>query len=211
VIRISGGEFRGRSIETPKDLKTRPTQAKLRQALFNSIQLYVPGARILDLFSGSGCLGLEGLSRGAQEVVFVEQSREICSLIEKNAKSLGVFDRVRIINQSVDAALKKSELLGKFQIVLADPPYELGWELKLLGDENLAAVLIEGARFCLEWGRLKSGRIQLPETAGKLVKVREKNYGDSVLTTYQFKEKSDAKLHTQEEADGAEGSVPGNL
>src|SRR5262245_32005744 len=99
MIRITGGELRGRSLRTPKHSerspdRTRPTQAKLRQALFNSLQMHIPEARVLDLFAGSGTLGFEALSRGAESVVFVESSREVCRLIQQNAQELGVEDRV---------------------------------------------------------------------------------------------------------------------
>jgi 16S rRNA (guanine966-N2)-methyltransferase len=187
MLRITSGEFRGRLLKSPQGLLTRPTQARLRQALFNSIQTTIPEAKVLDLFAGSGALGFESLSRGASFVTFVENSRAAIKTIEENARDLKVLDRIEIIADSVDKI--GSQLIGKmapFDVVLADPPYVDGWEMKML--ESLKwpwdELLSEGGMFCLEWGNQKSQIDSLPDRSGFLVKVREKNYGDSVLTTY---------------------------
>jgi 16S rRNA (guanine(966)-N(2))-methyltransferase RsmD len=197
-LRLTGGEFRGRIIQTPKHQHTRPTQARLRQALFNSIQTLIPDARILDLFAGSGALGFEALSRGASQAVFVEDSKTTVRLIERNAQDLKVLDRSVIWADAVDREyrggqssfwkriLSHVESTGPFDIVLADPPYDGGWEMALLEHAPWKEILTENGVFCLEWGSLKSQVSELPERIGFLVKTREKNYGDSVLTTYQL-------------------------
>lgn len=184
MVRITSGEFRGRSIGTPPGERTRPTQARLRQALLNSLQASITGARVLDLFSGSGALGFEALSRGASEVVFVESARPAIQFIHRNARTLGVEERVRIIPESVDQAWRAIQATGPFDIVLADPPYEGGWEVRLLNEAPWGGLLREGGHFCLEWGALKSRVETLPDRTPFLVKIREKNYGDSVLTTF---------------------------
>jgi 16S rRNA (guanine966-N2)-methyltransferase len=189
VLRLTGGEFRGRFIQTPasrpgKDT-VRPTQARLRQALFNSLQMSIPDAKVLDLFAGSGALGFEALSRGAASVVFVEEARSVLKLLEGNVAELAVADRLEIIGDSVARAGKRLEGYPPFDIVLADPPYAADWELKLLNDFRWNELLAPGGYFCLEWGTQKSQVSELPERVPFLVKVREKNYGDSVLTTYQ--------------------------
>lgn len=172
-------------IHTPAGLKTRPTQARLRQALFNSIQFEIPEARVLDLFAGSGSLGFEALSRGAASVVFVESARPVCKLIEKNAAELKVSDRIELVEGAVLERVERMLQRGPFGIVLADPPYAEGWELKLLRELPWDRLLTPGGHFCLEWGTQKSVVAELPDSIGLLVKVREKNYGDSVLSTYQ--------------------------
>ncbi len=191
MLRLTGGEFRGRLIHTPaqrasgRDL-VRPTQARLRQALFNSLQTVIPDAKVLELFAGSGALGFEALSRGAASVVFVEDARSVLKLLERNVAELKVEDRVRILGESVaHAGRRRLEALGPFDLVLADPPYEEGWELKLLEQLDWDKLLAAGGYFCLEWGTQKSKVDELPEEAPFLIKVREKNYGDSVLTTYR--------------------------
>jgi 16S rRNA (guanine(966)-N(2))-methyltransferase RsmD len=140
----------------------------------------------LDLFAGSGALGFEALSRGAESVVFVEDSRQVLKLLERNAEELGVADRVQVIGDTVARAGKRLSGEPPFDLVLADPPYAEGWELKLLADLPWQDLLTPGGTFCLEWGALKSKFEALPEKVGLLVKVREKNYGDSVLTTYSY-------------------------
>ncbi|MEO5969586.1 MAG: 16S rRNA (guanine(966)-N(2))-methyltransferase RsmD [Bdellovibrionia bacterium] len=184
MIRLTGGLFRGRVIHTPANADTRPTQARLRQALFNSLQAHTESAKVLDLFAGSGALGFEALSRGAKEVVFVEKSRTASALIQKNAQLLKVTEQVHIITGSVETALEKLKHFGPFDLVFADPPYEDGWEIKLLNQWPWDALLSDEGFLCLEWGSLKSQVSELPADVNSLEKIREKQYGDSVLTTY---------------------------
>jgi 16S rRNA (guanine966-N2)-methyltransferase len=172
-------------IKTPKGDRTRPTQARLRQALFNSLQSVISGARVLDLFAGSGGLGFEALSWGAAQAVFVEDSRPASKLIEANAADLGVRDRVEVIHKTVEQARTELLKMDPFDIILADPPYAGGWEMKLLETFPWSELLAEGGYFCLEWGAQKSQIDDLPASPPLLVKVREKNYGDSILTTYK--------------------------
>ena len=121
-------------------------------------------------------------------MTFVETGRTPLKLIGQNASELGVDQRVKILSADVRHLMK--ELAGEppFDIVLADPPYEEGWELKLLNDLPWAELLALGGVFCMEWGSIKSQVVEsggLPEKVPFLAKVREKNYGDSVLTTFE--------------------------
>ncbi len=187
MLRITGGTFRGRSIQAPSGSQTRPSQAKLRQALFNSLQFSWPEARVLDLFSGSGSLGFEALSRGARQVVFVEKNPAALRCITANADALQVQPQVHLIHSAWPLPAVQLEWLERqapFDVVLADPPYREGWERKLLEFERWDPLLPVGGYFCLEWAPERKGEAQ-PERTGCLVKVREKNYGDSWLTTYQ--------------------------
>lgn len=185
MLRLTGGEFRGRSIQTPGGVQTRPTQAKLRQAMFNSLQTVITDAVVLDLFAGSGALGFEALSRGAARVVFVESARPVVKLIQKNAASLGVADRTEIVGEPVEKSWQRLERLGPFDVVLADPPYAAGWEEKLLQGVAWDRLLTEGAQLWLEWSLEKSRVKALSERPPFLVKTREKNYGDTVLSTFR--------------------------
>lgn len=198
MLRLTGGQFGGRKLHSPTDSgphagKTRPTQAKLRQALFNTLQFEVGDARVLDLFAGAGTLGFEALSRGASSVVFIEAAKPVCKLIERNASELGVRDQVRVINEKVEKSGAVLEGSGPFDLVLADPPYLMGVEIDLLSGKwfDWSKVLRVGGKLYVEWGRTKSqfselpDRVELPENGGVLLKVREKHYGDSILTTYQ--------------------------
>lgn len=188
MIRITGGEFKGHPLATPPDLKTRPTAAKLRQALMNSIQFEVEGARVLDLFAGSGALGFETLSRGAELAVFIELSKVAVQAIEKSIKTLRVESRAKLISGSVEKAWEQAAAIGVYDIVFADPPYSEGWEMKLLGELPWERLLAPGGLFCLEWGKKKSQVETLPEKISGLEKIREKTYGDSILTHYRRNE-----------------------
>jgi 16S rRNA (guanine966-N2)-methyltransferase len=186
MIRLTGGEFRGRAILIPKG-PTRPTQSKLRQALLNSLQMQIPDASVLDLFAGSGALGFEALSRGAKDVVFCESGRQAHPLILKNAETLGVGDRVKVIADPLltTSSIHQIDLLGPFDVVFADPPYKDQWEEKLPKDAPWERWLKPDGVFCLEWGVHQSRKFVIPDQVGVLVKVREKIYGDSVLTTFK--------------------------
>lgn len=186
MLRITAGEWRGRPIRTPKTQQdgVRPSQAKLRQALFNSIQNHLPDARVVDLFAGPGTLGLEALSRGAAHVTFVENLRPCLQALSENLKTFEVHDRGVVLGRGVEAWMK-SPPAQPWDIVLADPPYKEGWEMRLLHDVDWQNFLAPGGLLVMEWGILKSKVSELPASIGVLVKVREKNYGDSCLTTFQ--------------------------
>ncbi len=140
MLRITSGIYRGRMLKTPPGDQTRPTQARLRQALLNSIQADLPGARVLDLFAGSGALGFESLSRGAERVIFVESARGAASVISQNAKVLQIEGQVSIQTQSVEVFLERSDRFGApFDVIFADPPYEKGYEKQAITDLNAQA------------------------------------------------------------------------
>ncbi len=185
MVRITGGQFKGRGLFVPSGDQTRPTLSKLRQALFNSLQNRIVDAKVIDLFSGSGALGFEALSWGAAQVVFVEKSKQNVKLIQKNAKELGVgASQIFLIPEPIERAMKILDQYGPFDIVLADPPYAEGWERKLFRLISWENLLRDQGVFCLEWGKQKSIESPLDQPLPFLVKIREKSYGDSVLTTY---------------------------
>jgi 16S rRNA (guanine966-N2)-methyltransferase len=121
-MRIIAGELRGRRLAPPPDRRVRPTADRVREALFNILGSDVPGATVLDLFAGSGALGLEALSRGARHVDFVEIGRASLRTLDTNAEQLGVRGRVTIHKGD---ALRFAERLtaGSYDVALADPPY----------------------------------------------------------------------------------------
>ena len=122
MITIIAGTFKNRRLKTPVGAKTRPTAGKVREALFSILQRSVPGARVVDLYAGSGALGLEALSRGAATVDFVEVHRAALASLKANLTSLKVLDRATIQRKD---ALKFAESLqpGQYDIAFADPPY----------------------------------------------------------------------------------------
>lgn len=144
-MRIIAGKLRRRPIRAPKGFVTRPSTDRTREALFNLVEsrLDLADARVLDLYAGSGALGLEAISRGAREAVFVESNPRILSVARENAESLGVSDACRFVRN--DASRFVATFRGEpFDLILADPPYEdpnvrswPGAALPLLSNEGL--------------------------------------------------------------------------
>jgi 16S rRNA (guanine966-N2)-methyltransferase len=122
MVRIIAGEFKGRRLKTPLTDKVRPTADRVREAWFSIMQRSIRGARVLDLYAGSGALGLEALSRGAVKADFVEVHRLALSALRANIKALNVADRTVIHRRD---ALKVAEQLqpGQYDVAFADPPY----------------------------------------------------------------------------------------
>jgi 16S rRNA (guanine966-N2)-methyltransferase len=142
-MRIVAGKFRGTRIEAPKGLATRPTSDRVREALFNVLEhgparFELEGARVLDLFAGSGALGLEAISRGARFVLFVENRAEARASIRRNVEALGLAGATKIWRRDA-TKLGPRGTLSTFDIAFLDPPYGRG-----LGEEVLAAMVDGG-------------------------------------------------------------------
>lgn len=182
MIQISGGQWKGRSLHIPAGSETRPTSNKVRQALFNSLQMVTEDARVLDLFAGSGGIGLEALSRGAREAVFVDQSRAATQVIRKNVGILGCSAQIEIQEMAVRKYLKEGAIASKFDLIFADPPYALEPSQWGLWETNWKTILNPDGLLIVEWGK-KANR-EIPEKSG-MICCREKTYGDTVLSHYR--------------------------
>jgi 16S rRNA (guanine966-N2)-methyltransferase len=124
-VRIIGGEWRGRKLDFPDAQGLRPTPDRVRETVFNWLQGYLPGARCLDLFAGTGVLGFEAVSRGAASATLVERDRSVYHALQKNMLKLDMADRVRIINtDALDYLLAGCD--QQFDIIFIDPPYGKG-------------------------------------------------------------------------------------
>lgn len=156
-MRIVGGEFRGRGLAAPDSLEIRPTSDRLRQTLFDILTHgygdRLDGTRVLDLFAGTGALGLEALSRGAKYALFIEQGVEARGLIRRNVDAFGLAGRARLFRRDA-TRLGFAGSLAPFDLVFADPPYGKG-----LGQLAFAAALAGS------W--LKSGAIAVLEESAK--------------------------------------------
>ena len=119
-IRITSGEFRGRAIKSPKSSFTHPMGSREKIALFNMISSYLPEARVLDAFAGSGALGIEALSRGASEVVFIEKNIKVAHVIKENLKNLELDPKSEVLVSDVSKYTADEE----FDLIIADPPYD---------------------------------------------------------------------------------------
>lgn len=177
-MRIIAGSCRGRRLEAPRWAGLRPTSDKLRETLFNIIAARVADARVLDVFAGTGALGLESLSRGAASAVFVEHDRRAAALIAANAERCGVGDRCAIIRGAAEQVLTHEIAGGPFDLVMLDPPYTF----EPLGDAVSAAGrhLAPGGLLILE----HATRRAMPVVAG-IRPVRTVRSGDSALTLFE--------------------------
>lgn len=140
-MRIFAGALKNRVLKSPKGLSTRPTMGMVREALFNICQYRIEGALFLDLFAGSGAMGLEALSRGAARAVFVEINRECVQCISDNIQKVGMAEQAQVLQGDVFAKIKALEKMGRaFDIIYADPPYEKGQEGLQYGEKLVRAI-----------------------------------------------------------------------
>lgn len=182
-MRITGGVFRSRALAAPRGQDTRPTSDRVREALFSmlaSAGAFEEGApRVLDLYAGSGALGLEALSRGAHAVTLVECARPAIAAIHQNIEALDASHAARVVPSRVDRAL--SSLKGPFEIVLVDPPYE---EARTRG---FSGVLDRAARLLAPRGILVLEHASSDEPAPPegLALDRRRRYGDTTLSLFR--------------------------
>jgi 16S rRNA (guanine966-N2)-methyltransferase len=182
MLRVISGSAKGRRLATLRTLALRPTPDRVRQALFDILGERIDGAAILDLFAGSGAIGLEALSRGARLAVLVEAHEPACRLIEKNLQRCGLSDQAVVWCNHVLQALPALKMQGQaFDVIFLDPPYRTS--------------LLEEALQQLADGRLLTADGQviaehffkrvLPERYGRLRRVRVARFGDVALSFYR--------------------------
>lgn len=192
VLRITSGLYRGRLIESLPGTNTRPTSERLRQSWLNSIQMGLHDARILDLFSGSGALGLEALSRGASFVIFVEENPKAAQIIQQNIKSLGLVEQAQVLVKKAESCLKYIEGEPSFDFVFMDPPYHQGFEEKILSEWPWDTVLADGGKLCIESAyRKETGKEGVGYAPPATLQIiRDEKYSDTQLTFYSKREES---------------------
>jgi len=188
-LRVIAGRFRGRKLLAPRGLKTRPTADRARQALFDVLGPLAE-ARVLDLYAGTGALGIEALSRGAAHAVFVESDRFALACIRKNLEALQLVDSATVLPLAVERAAAALRPLAPFDLVLCDPPWEhLDGALRTLA--RLLRADLEGlpTRVVIEHPSAKSLDLALP--AG-LEKTDERRWGDTGATVFTAKARAKA-------------------
>jgi 16S rRNA (guanine966-N2)-methyltransferase len=192
VVRITGGSARGRKLVTPRSDRIRPTCDRVREALFNILGSRIIGARVLDLFAGTGAIGTEALSRGASFALFVDHSLEAGRLIEANLRAClsrpaAAFVQLNLAGipnlQPLRAALEAER---HFDLVFMDPPYQKNLAERLLGMVEEANILAPNALIVVE----EHHSVNLPETLGTLAVRDHRRYGETGLWLY------DVTLHT---------------
>jgi 16S rRNA (guanine(966)-N(2))-methyltransferase RsmD len=196
--RIIAGRFRGRRLRTPTGSATRPTGDRMKESLYNVLGDRVAGTRVLDLYAGSGALGLEALSRGAARVVFVETAPAALVALDANATTLGVGAEVEVVRDDALRYLARVRAAA-FDLVLADPPYALGVESALL--ERSGDVLVPGGMLVLQHHR----RWQAPDGLAGWTRLRARRFGDTVIDFFAREESGDGRDATPD------GALPGDL
>lgn len=180
-MKIGSGEMRGRRLHAPRGERTRPTSGRLKKSLFDVLAGRLPGARVLDLYAGSGSLAFESLSRGGSEAVVVERNRKASESIRRNAFELRLSERVEILAMDVSSAISKLRHRGdRFDVVFADPPYRSSEAEDLLVHLGDGKLLTEGGLVVLEHHHKR----ELRERYGSLARLRVLKAGESRLTFF---------------------------
>ena len=176
-MRVIAGDKKGRRLVTPQGLDTRPTSDKVKEALFSIIQFELEGALFLDLFAGSGQMGIEALSRGAQRAVFVDMGRKPCECIRQNLKQLGLSQSGEIVMQSAEQFVSLCK--EKFDIIFLDPPYR---------DELIAPIFMSLTEIVSQNGAIicevPRGEV-LPDEVNGFKLFRRYRYGKTELVIYR--------------------------
>ncbi len=184
-MRITSGKLRNRIITVPDELELRPTTERVREAIFSVIGSLtsLEGKRVLDLYAGSGALGIEAISRGAAEAIFVENKAELMRVLQASIESLKIGSQCRVVHSTVESALR--DMVGKFDVILADPPYQahpgpdlLSWLGNLIAPNGI--VVVES-----------DDKLVMPETleadafGHKFNLLKRKIYGDTAVWFYK--------------------------
>ena len=173
-MRVVAGKYRGKNLASPKDDRVRPTTTRIKETLFNVLQGYSQDAVVLDLFAGSGALGIECISRGAKEVVFVDNNKDSIELVRKNLQ--GIDGNFKVVNSDFSGVLRNAYVTGKkFDMIFVDPPYASGLGELALGLIFDLDLLADGGVVVFEHGAEKTY-----EVSDKRYKQRTKKMGTVV-------------------------------
>lgn len=179
-MRIITGQARGKRLITLEGRDVRPTGERVKESLFNILQFSLEGRRFLDLFAGSGQVGLEAVSRGARQAVLVDSAKASIDVICQNVKNTGLGERVQVVQSEFESYLLRND--GTFDLCFLDPPYEQGLLQRAL--PLVSGVMNPGGTIICEHPVTD----ELPETAGDFVRTRSYKYGKILLTLYRHKE-----------------------
>lgn len=181
-MRIIAGKFRGRPIQAPKGMTTRPTLDRARQAIFNILGP-LDDANVIDVYAGTGAMGIEALSRGARHATFIESDKNAARAIRLNLEKLGVMNQATLVETPVEKSAARLEKRAPFDLVMADPPWDIASEAALVVAELVRPMLAPGARVLL--GHRTSEPVELPESTGFVLADRRK-WGGSGMSFYEI-------------------------
>ncbi len=183
-MRVIAGSAKGRRIGVPKGRGTRPTADRVRRALFDSLDAQLEGTRFLDLFAGSGAVGIEALSRGASECVFVERSRRVAEAILANLSECRLGEFATVLALQIGDALAHLAAEGQpFDFIFLDPPYADAAAYAQTLEQLAALPALFSPRVQVIVQHLS--KLELPEHAGALTRTRVRHFGETALTTYE--------------------------
>lgn len=184
MTRVVAGSARGRRLQVPPGSAVRPTPDRVKEALFSSLG-DLHGHRVLDLYAGSGGLGIEALSRGAEHAVLVEADRTVAKVLRRNLAVTGVADRATVVVAPAERFVR-DPVGGPFTVVFVDAPYDVAEAVlhRLVGALHAAGQLADGARVVIERDRRRLAADR-PDTTAPLAHRRDRTYGDVVLRTYE--------------------------
>jgi len=177
-MRIISGTSKGRKLATPKDLSLRPTSDRVKESIFNILRDQIEGRAVLDLFAGTGNLGIEALSRGAKKVLFVEKGKRALRLIQRNVAQFGLAERSEVLPIDANRAigvLKQRKIL--FDLIFMDPPYEQGLIERTLTKLNSHPIYHKDSILVVEHHR----RELLSAAAGWDL-IRQRQMGETVVS-----------------------------
>ena len=179
-MRVIAGEAKGRRLKSPKDLSTRPTTALVREAMFSTLKSVAEDwSRVLDLYAGSGALGIEALSQGASRVDFVEYDPKCCAIIKENLERTGYTSQAKVYCCRVNKAL--AMLSGVYDIVLVDAPYSDSSLVNIIRDLFSSQLVDTGSTIAVQ----HSSRQPLPGELSQFRLIKSRHYGDTLLSVYR--------------------------
>lgn len=184
-MRVIAGKAKGKLLVAPEGFDTRPITAMMKGALFSMWQFHLADSSFLDLFAGSGSMGIEAISRGASDVVFVEKSKKAIDIINKNIKNCGFKDGYHVYHDDVFHCVEVLKNKNKkFDIIYMDPPFTVDEIfIPVLETVALAEILAEDGILAIRSLKEK----ELPDEVGKLIKYKTKSYGISTIHFYEYK------------------------
>jgi 16S rRNA (guanine966-N2)-methyltransferase len=181
-MRIISGTSKGRRLTALRGHSIRPTSDRIKESIFNILGREIEGKAVLDLFAGTGNLGMEALSRGARQTIFVERAREALRMIQRNLLQCGFSGQAEVIPKDVNRVIGILEARGMFfDIILMDPPYEKGWVQRTLLKLNRHKIYHEGSILVIEHSR----REPLPQQTGRWVVIKQRMIGDTMISFLQ--------------------------
>lgn len=186
-MRVIGGHDRGRRLKVPKGRSLRPTSARVKEALFDILPHDLSGAKVLDLYAGTGNVTIEALSRGAAEAILVDSSNQSGKAIRENLRRLRLADRTKVWIIAVTRAVKLLACRGEtFDVIFLDPPYEHGWVATTIKAVAEGELLRPSGVLIAE----HSQREELQPRYGALVLVDQRRYGNTLLSFFRREEQT---------------------